>query len=55
VDLSGWLIRTEESAEVIAIPRSERYDGEIGESYVFALWRIGNGKMKIGFRRYNGL
>ena len=52
-DLSGWLIKPDQREELIATPQSERYDGEIGECYVFALWRIENGKMKIEFRRYD--
>lgn len=49
-DLSGWLIDPKRHDALVATPYNERYDGEFGDCYVFALWRIEDGKMTIEFK-----
>lgn len=52
-DLSGWLIDREQVERFKSTPDDNRYDGEFGDCYVFAIWEIVDEKLTIKFRRYD--
>ena len=49
-DLSGWLISPDMHDEFNATDQKDRFVGTFGDCYVFALWRIEDGKMTIEFK-----
>ena len=52
-DLSGWLVSPEQLDAFKSTNEKDRYSGTFGDLYVFALWKIEDGKMTIEFKPWD--